>query len=206
MYIPLQYQENRQELIFEIIQKNSFATLISSSPEGPIISHLPMLLDKSNKKLISHCARANPHWKYFANSNSVTVLFNGPHAYISPSWYKESPSNVPTWNYIAVHVRGLVNILEDKNETWLAMNKLVQYYESLYGTGWSLPIEPNEILKNDLSRGIVVFEVSMDYIEAKFKLSQKQNLPDRSSVIKGLPSVAGESGRALAEYMKRVLE
>ncbi len=206
IYTPKHYHEDREDLIFEVIRNNNFATLISIISDDPIISHLPVLLDNSKNTLLSHCARANPHWKYFKDGNPVTVIFNGPHAYISPAWYKPDPDNVPTWNYIAVHVKGVARIIEDSHEAWISMNKLVQHYESLYETGWSLPSEPNETLKNDLARGITVFEISMEHVEAKFKLSQKQDLQDRNSVIYNLQSIAGENGKYLAEYMKRVLK
>ena len=206
MYSPLHYHEDREDLIFEIMQKYSFATLVSVTSDGPFISHLPVLLDTSKKTLLSHCAKANPHWKHFKDGNPVTVIFNGPHAYISPAWYKSDPDNVPTWNYVAVHVKGTARIIEDAHDAWASMNTLVRYYENFYETGWSLPTEPNETLKNDLSRGITVFEISMDHVEAKFKLSQKKDLQDRNSVIENLPSTAGENGKLLAEFMKRVLK
>lgn len=206
MYSPHHYRENREDLIYEIIQNFSFATLISVTSEGPFVSHLPVLLDPEKKTLLSHCARANPHWKHFQDDNPVTVVFTGPHAYISPAWYEPDTGNVPTWNYVAVHIKGTARIIEDIHESWKLMNKLVQHYENHYKTGWSLPTEPNEVLKNDLHRGITVFEISMEHIDAKFKLSQKQSPQDRNSVIENLPSTAGEQGKLLAEYMKKVLK
>lgn len=206
MYSPLHYREEREDIVHEIIQKFSFATLISVTPEGPIISHLPMIMDASKKVLLSHCARANPHWKHFNNGQMVTVVFSGPHSYVSPAWYQPHSDNVPTWNYVAVHVQGKVRIVEESNECWNLMNKFVNHYEQMYSTGWSLPDKPNETLKNDIQRGITVFEISMDKIESKFKLSQKQDLQDKMSVIENLSKVTGDNGRLLAEYMKKVIK
>lgn len=203
IYTPKHYTENRTDLIYDIIHKYSFATLISVTDEGPMISHLPVILDSERKILLSHCARANPHWKHFKNNNPVTVIFNGPHSYISPAWYEPHPDNVPTWNYVAVHVKGTARIIEENQEAWLLMNKLVQHYENLYGTGWSLPTEPNETLKNDLHRGITVFEIKMDQVDAKYKLSQNLDLNNRNSVIEKVPLFSGEQGRIVAEYMKK---
>ncbi|MBK9321502.1 MAG: FMN-binding negative transcriptional regulator [Bdellovibrionaceae bacterium] len=205
MYSPTQYREERMDLIYEVIQNYSFATLITMTSEGPFVSHLPVLLDSAKKVLLSHCARGNPQWKHFKEGIPVTVIFNGPHAYISPAWYKPDPDNVPTWNYAAVHVKGTARIIEDFHDAYSVMNKLVQNYEDQYRTGWVLPAEPNETLKNDLNRGITVFEIAMDHVEAKFKLSQKQNSADRNSVIDNLSKSSGEQGSALAEYMKKVL-
>lgn len=203
IYLPKHYTEARTDLINEIIHKYSFATLISVTDDGPVISHLPVLMDSDRKILLSHCARANPHWKCFKDENPVTVIFSGPHAYISPAWYEPNPDNVPTWNYVAVHVKGTARIVEDPQEAWLLMNKLVQHYETFYGTGWSLLTEPNDTLKMDIQRGITVFEIKMDQVEAKFKLSQKNDSKDRNSIIENLPQFVGEQGKLLAEYMKR---
>lgn len=203
IYTPKHYTEHRTDVINEIIHRYSFATLISVTDNGPIISHLPVIMDSEKKTLLSHCARANPHWKHFKDENPVTVIFSGPHSYISPAWYEPHPDNVPTWNYVAVHVKGAVRIVEDNQEAWLLMNKLVQHYENYYRTGWSLPSEPNETLKNDIQRGITVFEIKMDQVEAKFKLSQNLDLSDRNSVIEKLPLYTGEQGSLVAEYMKQ---
>ena len=206
MYSPSHYKENREDLVQEVLRDFSFATIISISNDGPFISHLPVIFDADRNILISHCARANPHWKLFKDNNPVTVVFNGPHAYISPAWYKPDPDNVPTWNYLAVHITGIARIIEDEHQSWNLMNQLVEHYENHYQTGWSLPSEPNETLKRDIQKGITVFEISINKIDAKFKLSQKQNSEDRNSVIENLPDYSGEQGLLLANYMKRVLD
>lgn len=204
MYSPTHYREDREDLIFEVIQQNSFATLISIESEEPFISHLPLLLDSSRKTLKGHCAKANPHWKHFRSQKKVTAVFHGPHAYVSPAWYQPKNDNVPTWNYVAVHIVGTANIIEDATDSYRFMQELVSFYEKQYGTGWSLPEYANDEL-NDLSCGIVTFEIAIEKVEAKFKLSQKQELIDRNSVISNLPKFAGTEGQRVAEYMKRVI-
>lgn len=206
MYTPTHYRENNENLAIEVMKNFSFATLISATPDGPFISHLPVLIDPDKKTLLSHCARANPHWKYFNNNNPVTVVFTGPHSYISPAWYEPDPGNVPTWNYVAVHVKGTARIIEDIDASWTMMNKLVQHYEKYNKTSWNLPESPNEILKNDLHRGITVFEININHIESKFKLSQNQSSIDRNSIIENLSHGTSEQGRVLAEYMKKVIK
>lgn len=204
MYLPSQYKETREDLVREVIRDFSFATVISSSREGPFISHLPVFFDEKRNVLISHCARANPHWKLFKEGSPVTVIFVGPHSYVSPAWYKPDPDNVPTWNYLAVHICGVTTIIEDEKKSWDLMKQLVEHYENYYQTGWSLPSEANETLKQDIQKGIIVFEISINKTDAKFKLSQKQSLQDRNSVIENLPSYSGEQGRLLADFMKRI--
>ncbi len=204
MYSPTHYKENREDLVHEVIRDFSFATLISVTKEGPVMSHLPVIYDAEKNVLVSHCARANPHWKFFNEKNPVTVIFHGPHAYISPAWYQPDPDNVPTWNYVAIHITGIARVIEDEDQAWRLMNRLVNHYEDFYKTGWKLPSEPNDRLKRDLQKGITVFEISMGKIDSKFKLSQKQNPEDRKSVIENLPQYSSEQGRWVAEFMKRI--
>lgn len=204
MYSPRHYKTDREDLAREVIHQFGFATLISVVDGAPFISHLPVILDEERNVLISHCARANPHWKLFSANHSLTVIFNGPHGYISPAWYKPDPDNVPTWNYVALHITGCARIIEDENEAWVKMKALVEYFENKYKTGWSLPQDPNDRHKKDLQKGITVFEISMDKVESKFKLSQKQSAEDRDSVIKNLPLFMGESGSVLAEMMRKI--
>ncbi len=203
MYSPKHYKEDRLDLVHEILRNFSFATLVSIKDNEPVISHLPVIFDSNRNVLISHCARANPHWRLFNQNSPVKVLFIGPHAYISPAWYKPDPSNVPTWNYVAVHISGVAQVIDDEEQAWILMNQFVQHYEDYYKTGWSLPAEPNEALKRDLQKGIVVFEISIDQVDSKFKLSQKQDVEDRASVMRNLPNYSAEQGQMLAEFMAR---
>ncbi len=205
IYSPSHYKEIRPELAFEAIRQYSFATLITIDADQPFVSHLPLLLESNNKTLIGHCAKANPQWRHFVKNKQVTAIFHGPHAYISPAWYQPKADNVPTWNYVAVHIKGTVRILEKNAVAYEVMNKLVSHYEEIYGTKWTLPQEPNVELLDDLNRGIVVFEITIGDLVAKFKLSQKQDSIDRNSVIKNLPMVGGIDGQKVADYMTRVM-
>lgn len=202
-YTPPHYLESRSDLILEVIQKYGFATVITSSSSGPFISHIPLVLE-NKQTLLGHCARANPHWRHFAEGQIVTTIFNGPHAYISPAWYEPQVDNVPTWNYVAVHVRAKATIIEDQAEIYRAMVKLVNYFETKYKTNWSLPLAEDKELES-LYKAIVVFRLDIQDIQAKFKLSQKQPSRDRENVITQLPSSQGSEGASLAEYMSRVM-
>ena len=186
MYIPPHYIEARSDLIFETIRRFSFATIVTSDDEFPQISHLPLILEGSNKSLIGHCARANPHWQQFAKTQLVTAIFSGPSAYISPAWYQPQPDNVPTWNYVAIHVRGAVELIEEPAEVYSVMQTMVSFFESRQGTGWDLPQVPNKSLEAQLS-AIVAFRINIKEINAQFKLSQAQNARNRNAVIQNLP-------------------
>src|SRR5690242_3410175 len=113
MYVPKAYQMNDKEVVFDFIEKNSFGILISHS-DITAATHLPFLVARNGEEayLYGHMARANPQWK--AITGEVLVVFSGPQRYISPSWYAES--EVPTWDYVAVHVYGKLDIVTDNNE------------------------------------------------------------------------------------------
>ena len=133
----------------------------------------------------------------------ITAIFHGPHSYISPAWYEPQQDNVPTWNYATVHVQGTATILDRSEAAYEVLNKIVKQFESDYETGWALPTIPNQDLL-DLVKGIVAFRIEIKDVQAKFKLSQKQNTTDRATVIRELPQFSTEHA-ALADYMKRVM-
>ncbi len=206
MYSPAHYQEERSDLILESIRRYSFATIITMGKEGPFVSHLPLILEGEGESqtLIGHCARANPQWRHFAEGQEVTAIFHGPHAYISPAWYLPLPDNVPTWNYVAVHVKGSAQIVENHTDAYRILKTVVRHFESEYGTGWSLPAHANTELEA-LVKAIVAFRIDIKDVQAKFKLSQKQTAADRENVIEQLPKFAGPEGSAVSEYMKLVM-
>jgi transcriptional regulator len=109
MYVPEHFRETDTDKLFDLIEAFGFATLVSSAPEGPFVSHVPLLLDRRRGErgtLVGHVARANPHWRYLEANLGTVAIFTGPHCYVSPSWYAPRPANVPTWNYAVVHARG----------------------------------------------------------------------------------------------------
>ena len=206
MYSPSHYVEKRDGLIFQVMEKYNFATLITQSPDGSMVSHLPLLLEFNEgvPKLVGHCAKGNLQWKHLEEGRPVTIVFQGPHSYISPAWYQPKPDNVPTWNYVAVHVEGKAKVQSNPRDAYTALKKLVGHFEDEYQTGWLLPEKPNEELKN-LVNGIVAFEIRIEKIQAKFKLSQKQNRVDRDNVVAQL-SKMGPEQKGVAEFMSKVLD
>jgi transcriptional regulator len=179
MYTPAHYKATDQQLIERLIHENQFATLIVAGGDEPSISHLPLLL--RDGKLIGHMARMNPQWRSFPCK--ALSIFTGPHGYISPAWYEPAPDNVPTWNYVAAHVRGQAQVIESIDDVFATMETLVKTNEEFYGTGWKL--ERNIDLEK-LSKAIVAFEISDLQFDGKFKLSQKIEVAERESVIAGL--------------------
>src|SRR4026207_2347198 len=122
--------------------------------------------------LRGHVARANPHWRYLAAGRPTLVVFAGAHAYVSPSGYATHPS-VPTWNYVAVHASGTGSLVEDASRVKALLADLVHVYEGAGGTAWSFESLPDDYVAG-MQRGIVAFEIPIDRLEGKAKLSQNR--------------------------------
>ena len=139
MYIPTSFAVTDQTKLHDFIEQNSFGLLVSQVDGLPFASHLPLLLERQTGPhgcLIGHMARANPQWKH-AGGQTALAIFSGPHAYISPTWY-ESEQVVPTWNYVAVHVYGPVQVIDDRHALRDIVEKTVQVYERAMPRPWSL--------------------------------------------------------------------
>ena len=157
MYIPKYFQINDQDIIYDLIEKYSFGTLFSQHNGEPYATHLPLILNKDESVLYGHFARPNGQWKD-AENQQVLVVFQGPHCYISPSWY-ETTNAVPTWNYVAIHLYGNVEILEDDKVIFDSLNDLVNKYESPDSSYNLNEVEPSFI--EGLSKGIVAFKIKI---------------------------------------------
>lgn len=200
MYIPKAFEEKEQSKIKEFIENNSFGILFSQNEQGPFATHLPFLLEE--QCLISHFAKANPHWKML-DDQEVLIVFHGPHAYISPAWYEEE-NTVPTWNYTAVHIKGRVKIVQDSARAKEILNKTIQYYEQYEGTNWSVDLDASFV--NSLVKGIVAFEVSVDSVEGKWKLNQNHPLKRQQNTVEGLQQSSQVFAAQIAELMKANLK
>ncbi|MEH7436920.1 FMN-binding negative transcriptional regulator [Neobacillus drentensis] len=199
MYIPKHFKIDDLETIYKIIEKNSFATLFSQHNGRPYATHLPLLLEKEEGFLYGHFARPNEQWKDIENQN-VLVTFQGPHAYISPSWY-ESTQAVPTWNYVAVHVYGQVEILYDEQEIYDALFSMVDKYEKPGSSYRFQEIDRNFIA--GMSKGIVAFRIKITEIEGKAKLSQNHSVERQNLVIEQLELSQEFDQLQIAKLMKK---
>ncbi len=198
MYISKYFAIQDEEMKYEIMEQNSFATLFSQHNGEAYATHLPLLLNRETLTLHGHFARPNEQWKDSGNQH-VLAIFQGPHSYISPSWY-ETNNAVPTWNYVAVHVYGELEIVEDEQELLNSLQDLVHKYEEPQST-YSL----NEVDSNymaGLSKGIVGFKIKISKIEGKAKLSQNHSVERRKLVVKELEKVGSEGSRGIAGLMK----
>lgn len=204
MYIPKDFEEARLPVLHNMMRANSFATLVSADASGvPVATHLPVMLDDSRGEfgtLIAHVARANPHWQAFDASRGALVIFTGAHGYISPSWYTTERA-VPTWNYVAVHAYGRPRLIEDPAQVLRMLGELVATYESGQETPWRLDSAPAEYIAA-MARAIVAFEIPIDRLEGKAKLSQ--NRPDDIENVIAVLTAQGDAGSiALSDAMTR---
>lgn len=203
MYIPQGFRETRPQVLHDLMRQNSFAALISQGAEGMIASHLPFLVEAERGPqgtLLGHMARANPQWRDFRDDAEVLVIFTGPHAYISPSWY-EAELSVPTWNYAAVHAYGVPRLVEDSDELYGLLEAMVRTYEAPLDKPWALQ-PPGDFLSR-MMKAIVGFEIPITRIEGKLKLNQNRSNTDQESVVAALRRQGGPLGIEVAELMQK---
>jgi len=203
MYVPKHFQENSWPEIRKVIDNHSFATVISCNAGVPVATHVPVrLVELASERFVlqGHLARANPQWQLMENEPKTLVIFSGPHSYISPRWYKQV--NVPTWNYIAVHVYGKPRLVNDADELRELLRGLVNRYEGRVEADRRYTIEglPPNYLEAQM-RGIVGFEVSVDEVQASFKLSQNRTLEDHDNVIIELRKSDDQDAQRIAQAM-----
>jgi transcriptional regulator len=213
MYCPAAFRVSDLEQIQQfLVNYSNIAILItspnaedisSSSSSTPIITHIPLVYIPEEHALYGHVARANSHWKHMQNRSSVAI-FSGPNGYISPTFYASPMTrNVPSWNYIAVHAKGIVQVFdqkydEDRKETKKCVELLTKRFEA---GKWNMEDAAEDYIEKQL-HGIVGFRMKIDSLEAKWKLSQNKSKEDRESVIFAL----NNSGQIeLAQEMKKCL-
>lgn len=197
MYIPKNLEVKDPLVISELIAENGFGTLISADLTA---THLPFIFEPDDGGLgflFGHFAKSNTHWQ-IAENQRVLVIFQGPHAYISPSWYVTKPA-VPTWNYSAVHCYGYLSIL-DNDENQQAMAELIVKYEPELLN--NIDIMPADY-QLKLRSGVVGFKIAIDEIQAKEKLGQHRKLEDQKGVLAGLQKSRDLSAVSLCAYMQK---
>jgi transcriptional regulator len=201
MYIPKHFAENDLNRLQGAIERYSFATLVSQNDGELEASHLPLLLDRdsgANGTLLGHMAKANFQWRRAAGQQ-VLVIFSGPHAYISPQWY-QATEVVPTWNYVAVHAYGHLELIEDDAATKDLLDKMVALFESGQRRPWQMN-EPAEFVER-LLRQIVAFRIPIDRIEGKWKLNQNRPAEQRERVIDVLSQQPSDNSQEIAALMR----
>ena len=206
MYTPKFNQVSDRAILLEAMRAYSFAILFgpASSPEDPatpVATHLPLIVhdEGPHGTLLGHFARANTHWSALAGRETL-VVFPGPHSYVSPSLYTD-PLSVPTWNYIAIHAYGVLELIDDAEAKNHLLEELIQTHDPAYFESWrAMP----EGFRRTMLQGTMGFRIPIARIEGKFKLSQNRAAEERRSVQAAHAAGTGDE-QELARWMARLL-
>lgn len=208
MYQPPQFREERPDVLHAAIRAHPLGLLTCNGPDGPLANPVPFLLDAPEDgpaTLRAHLARANPAWKAIAETpdTPVLVVFQGPQAYVTPSWYetkRETGKVVPTWNYVMVQARGRAAVIEDPD--WLRgqIGELTDTHEANRADRWKVEDAPEPFIRAQI-RGIVGISIEIAQLEGKWKVSQNRPVADRAGVVSGYSADGNDEMSALVrEY------
>lgn len=205
MHIPKYYREEDQTKIIEFMKGNGFPAVVSHDGEKLLATHIPVEVIKTEDggrktegigvKIYGHMSRANPQWKTFGEQE-VLLIFQGAHTYISPRWYNHV--NVPTWNYVMVHVYGKVRMLEGE-DLYALLSQLVHKHEP--ETGYTLESLPEDFVKKEM-KGVVGFEMQVTKIDAAYKLSQNRDNESYGNIVMELEKREDMDSKKVAEEMR----
>jgi len=201
MYIPKLNCFDNPDEVFSFMEEHNFATVVTARHNIPSATQLPVILGKRDGSVIitAHFAKANSQWEDIENEN-VLVLFNGPHAYISPKNY-ETPLNVPTWNYLSVHAYGKGEIIRETTAVFKILEATIDVYEPKYKGQWDGI--PNDY-KLKLVQGIVAFEITVTDLQAKKKLSQNRSKVEQQTIIETLGKSPVDREQEIGRLMKKI--
>lgn len=206
MYVPPAFRQTDLPVLHREIGNCRLATLVSHGENGLQASHLPLLLRPEEGRygtLYGHLARANPHWQVLAEGTEALVMFNGPDAYVSPSWYPAKAEHgkvVPTWNYIAVHAYGRAEVFDDAERLRSLLAGLTERHEGPRPQPWAVDDAPQDYIAGML-RAVVGFALPIERLEGKWKLGQNRSEADRRGVHDGLANSTDPRDRDLAQRM-----
>ncbi|HVB21645.1 MAG TPA: FMN-binding negative transcriptional regulator [Ktedonobacteraceae bacterium] len=204
MYIPKAFREEDIDVLHAFMQENNFAILVTIQDSVPLATHLPLILGLEKGAygtLRGYMARANMQWRTFDETKETLVIFPGPHAYISPSWYVSEPeTSVPTWNYAAIHAYGIPHIVSDEDALYTLLKDSVDTFEAGFSQPWTIQ-QRGDFMRKKM-RAIVGFELLITRLEGKLKLSQNRSSEDRESVVAMLQNSDDMLNNAIAKLMQ----
>jgi transcriptional regulator len=210
-YNPPAFRETDLPKLHADIEAAGIATLITVGDDGPVVSHLPMLLDKTAAPygtLAGHLARGNPQWSKSDLAKQAVVIFAGPDAYVSPVWYASKQEHgrvVPTWNYSLVYARGKLDIFHDEGMLREQVSRLSERFERRAGSDWEVSDAPADYIERQI-KGIVGVRLHIETLEGKAKLSQNRSAADRDGVTRALAGSPNEGDRAVGSLMRQIRE
>ena len=207
MYVPAHFAENRPAVLHRLMDQHPLATVVAVTADGLQANHIPVMLDSSRGSLGTlkgHIARANTLWRELKPDAEVLAIFQGSSRYISPNWYPSRLENgqvVPTWNYTVVHARGRISWISDA--LWLRelLESLTERHERGYASPWRMSDAPTKYLEGMLG-AIVGFEIAIDELTGKWKVSQNRSEPDRAGVVSSLSGFADDASQQMAKLVE----
>ena len=210
MYQPPHFVETRIEVLHDLIRSRPLGLLASNGPNGPLADLVPFILHASEagKGLLrAHVARSNPHWQLLNAQPQIPVLvvFQGPQAYVTPSWYQtkaETGKVVPTWNYVIVQVRGMASVHPEPEWVLRHVTTLTNRHEENREKPWAVGDAPEAFIAQQL-RAIVGVEIAIAEIEGKWKVSQNRPQADRAGVAGGMAGLESGDQRLMAGLVAR---
>lgn len=209
MYCPRHFQEDHPELLHQLVADHPLGTLVTLQDGALTADEIPFLLDPeigAHGTLRAHVARANPLWQRAANT-PVLVIFRGPQAYVSPSWYPAKAEHgkvVPTWNYVVMQARGVLRVIDDARWLRAQIEALTCAQEDHRTAPWHVGDAPANYI-DQMAAAIVGIEVSIETLAGKTKVSQNRTEADRAGVVAGLREQAGEQASAMADLVAKTL-
>ena len=205
VYTPHPFRESDVGINLDFVEQQGFGVLISNGAAGPVISHLPVLVDRSQGRhclLRAHVAKANDHWRSL-DDRPATMVFNGPHCYVSAGWYRER-GVVPTWNYVTVHLHGRARLEKALEAKRRMVADFVAHFEARSPEPWTIPAAETGYM-DGLLDGIVAFTIDVQRIESTWKLNQNHSAERRHRVIAALRESGKPSEIEVADLMRRQL-
>lgn len=196
-YPPEIYQEHNTSVLIEIVNRYPLATLISIENNQPLITHVPLIYN--NGKLIGHIDKNNPQAKLLTNNNPVTAIFSGPDSYISPSLFARE--QLPTWNYIKVHLTGKATAITNTEQI---KNTMVEMTSFLEAPDHKYILDANDVKMNQLINYVVGFEIEITHWEGKFKISQDKSDTEKQIAKQQLLSKTHKSIEATVQTLINV--
>ena len=208
MYVPPQFKEERPEILAAAIRAIKLATIVTLTDEGYHATHAPMVLSGSPGRFVleSHFARANPHWRALDGPVRSLAIFQGPRAYISPSYYaskREHGKVVPTWNYVAVHAHGTLRSVEDADFLMRHIDELTRANEATRAAPWAVSDAPDRFIEAT-ARGIVGVRFEVERLEGSWKMAQHKPEADRRGAIAGLAASSDPAEREVGALMATI--
>ena len=206
MYAPAAFAEDRIPVLHAAMRAIGFTTLVSAGETGPEASHLPLLLNTDAGGLgvlEGHFARANTHWKSFEGGGEALAIYTAADAYISPGWYpskRETGKVVPTWNYLAIHARGTIELFDDAPALIDVITRLTLAHEGVRAQPWAVSDAPADYIQA-LTRAIVGFRLTLTSLEGVWKMSQNRPVADQAGVMAGLAADHAPRSDAVAAVM-----